>query len=122
MTAGNVFLADCPARLAVEIIADKWAVVILYGLADQPRRHGELARLIGGISNKVLTHTLRRLESSGLVARQAYAEAPPESNTSSQNSAVPLSTRSGCWLNGPRPTVTPSLTPKTVRDRIELVR
>ena len=50
MTAGNVFLADCPARLAVEIIADKWAVVVLYGLAGQPRRHGELASLIGGRS------------------------------------------------------------------------
>jgi DNA-binding HxlR family transcriptional regulator len=47
VTAGNVFLAACPARLAVEIIADKWAVVVLYGLADKPRRHGELARLIG---------------------------------------------------------------------------
>ena len=78
MTAGNVFLADCPARVAVEIIADKWAVVVLYGLADKPRRHGELARLIGGISNKVLTHTLRRLQNSGLVTRRAYAEAPPK--------------------------------------------
>ena len=77
MTAGNVFLADCPARLAVEIIADKWAVVVLYGLADKPRRHGELARMIGGISGRVLTHTLRRLEGSGLVARHAHAEAPP---------------------------------------------
>jgi DNA-binding HxlR family transcriptional regulator len=77
VSSGNVFLADCPARLAVEIIADKWAVVVLYGLADKPRRHGELAAMIGGISKKVLTHTLRRLESSGLVARQAYAEAPP---------------------------------------------
>ena len=53
------------------------AVVVLYGLADKPRRHGDLARLIGGISSKVLTHTLRRLESSGLVARHVYAEAPP---------------------------------------------
>jgi len=78
VTAGNVFLADCPARVAVEIIADKWAVVVLYGLADKPRRHGELARLIGGISNKVLTHTLRRLQNSGLVTRRAYAEAPPK--------------------------------------------
>ena len=77
MTAGNVFLADCPARLAVEIIADKWAVVVLYGLAAGPRRHGELAELIGGISKKVLTQTLRRLQGSGLVDRQVYAEAPP---------------------------------------------
>jgi DNA-binding HxlR family transcriptional regulator len=65
MTASNVFLADCPARLAVEIIADKWAVVVLYGLADGPRRHGELVELIGGISKKVLTQTLRRLEVLG---------------------------------------------------------
>ncbi len=77
MTIGNVFLADCPARLAVEIIADKWAVVVLYGLADGPRRHGELVELIGGISKKVLTHTLRRLETYGLVERTVYAEAPP---------------------------------------------
>jgi DNA-binding HxlR family transcriptional regulator len=77
VTTGNVFLADCPARLAVEIIADKWAVVVLYGLADKPRRYGELAEMIGGVSHKVLTHTLRTLASSGLVARHAYAEAPP---------------------------------------------
>ena len=77
MSAGNVFLADCPARLAVEIIADKWAVVVLYGLADGPKRHGGLVGLIGGISKKVLTHTLRRLQTYGLVARHAHAEAPP---------------------------------------------
>jgi DNA-binding HxlR family transcriptional regulator len=77
VSASNVFLADCPARLAVEIIADKWAVVVLYGLAGGPRRHGELVELIGGISKKVLTQTLRRLEGSGLVARQVYAQAPP---------------------------------------------
>ncbi|MBO2450646.1 helix-turn-helix transcriptional regulator [Actinomadura barringtoniae] len=74
---GNVFLADCPARLAVEIIADKWAVVVIYGLSDGPLRHGDLVTLIGGISKKVLTQTLRRLQQYGLVSRQAYAEAPP---------------------------------------------
>ncbi|MEU9889353.1 helix-turn-helix domain-containing protein [Sphaerisporangium sp. NPDC051011] len=42
-----------------------------------PVRHGELVELIGGISRKVLTQTLRRLESHGLVRRYAYAEAPP---------------------------------------------
>jgi DNA-binding HxlR family transcriptional regulator len=72
--AGTVFLADCPTRLAVEIISDKWAVLVLYGLSQQPRRHGELVGLIGGISRKVLTQTLRRLQQYGLVER--HAEAP----------------------------------------------
>jgi DNA-binding HxlR family transcriptional regulator len=71
--AGPVFLADCPTRLAVEIISDKWAVLVLYGLSQQPRRHGELVDLIGGISRKVLTQTLRRLQQYGLVERQAEA-------------------------------------------------
>ncbi|KOG89596.1 winged helix-turn-helix transcriptional regulator [Streptomyces varsoviensis] len=68
---GSDFLADCPARLAVEIIADKWAVVVLYALRREPRRHGELIDLIGGVSRKVLTHTLRRLQGFGLVERHA---------------------------------------------------
>jgi DNA-binding HxlR family transcriptional regulator len=72
--AGPAFLADCPTRLAVEIISDKWAVLVLFGLSLQPRRHGELAGLIGGISRKVLTQTLRRLQQYGLVER--HAEAP----------------------------------------------
>ncbi|GAA0406098.1 helix-turn-helix domain-containing protein [Micromonospora gifhornensis] len=74
---GQVFLADCPTRLAVEIIAEKWAVIVLFALSLQPRRPGELAHLIGGISHKVLTQTLRRLQAYGLVERRAYAEAPP---------------------------------------------
>jgi DNA-binding HxlR family transcriptional regulator len=74
---GHVFLADCPTRLAVEIIAEKWTVVVLFALSLQPRRPGALAGLIGGISPKVLTQTLRRLQGYGLVERHAYAEAPP---------------------------------------------
>ena len=68
-----VFLADCPTRLAIEIIADKWAVLVLFGLSLEPRRHGELAELIGGVSRKVLTQTLRRLQQYGLVDRHAAA-------------------------------------------------
>ncbi|MFJ8546082.1 winged helix-turn-helix transcriptional regulator [Streptomyces sp. NPDC093586] len=74
---GTVFLADCPARLAMEIIASKWAVVTLFALTDGPMRHGELVELNGGISRKVLTQTLRRLQGNGLVERRVYAEAPP---------------------------------------------
>lgn len=77
LSRGNVFLADCPARLAVDIIADKWSVVVLYGLSAGPRRHGELLDLIGGVSKKMLTQTLRRLTDHGLIERHAYAEVPP---------------------------------------------
>src|ERR1700744_1052639 len=70
---GSAVLADCPTRLAVEVISSKWAVLVLFGLSHQPRRHGELVDLIGGISRKVLTQTLRRLQQYGLVERHADA-------------------------------------------------
>lgn len=71
--ATGAVLADCPTRLAVEIISDKWAVLVLFGLSQQPRRHKELVDLVGGISRKVLTQTLRRLQHYGLVQRHARA-------------------------------------------------
>ncbi|MCU1480192.1 MAG: transcriptional regulator, HxlR family [Subtercola sp.] len=64
-----VFLSDCPARLVMEILSDKWAPLVIYGLSRQPRRHGELVDLVGGVSRKVLTDTLRRLQGYGLVER-----------------------------------------------------
>lgn len=73
-TAGYVFLADCPTRLAVEIISGKWSVLVLHALSKEPRRHGELVSLIGGVSRKVLTQTLRRLRDYGLVER--HSETP----------------------------------------------
>ncbi len=72
-----MFLADCPARLPIELLSDKWAALVLYGLSQGPVRHGDLTELIGGISRKMLTQTLRRLEAHGLVGRIPYAEAPP---------------------------------------------
>jgi DNA-binding HxlR family transcriptional regulator len=74
---GDVFLADCPARLAVDIVANKWSVVVISALSKGPRRHGDLKALIGGISSKMLTQTLRRLQRHGLISRHTYPEAPP---------------------------------------------
>ncbi len=71
------FLADCQARLAFDLIANTWNAVVLWALRDGPCRHGELRRRIGGISTKVLTETLRRLEYNGLIARPARGGAPP---------------------------------------------
>ena len=73
---GDVFVADCPARLALDVIGDRWSVVTLYALSRGPRRHGELRELIGGISLKVLTDTLRKLERFGLVSRRQFPGVP----------------------------------------------
>ncbi|MEV4804526.1 helix-turn-helix domain-containing protein [Nonomuraea sp. NPDC049421] len=72
-----MFLADCQARLAFDLLGNTWNAVVLWALRHGPRRPGELRDTIGGISTKVLTETLRRLEYNGLVTRHAYAEAPP---------------------------------------------
>jgi len=73
----DVFLADCPARTTLALVTDTWAVVVVAALGERPRRHGELLERIGGISKKMLTQTLRRLEARGLVERRRLAGAPP---------------------------------------------
>ena len=71
------FIADCPSRLAFDLLANTWNAVVVYALRHGPRRPVELRRAIGGIRPKVLTETLRRLERDALVTRRVYAEAPP---------------------------------------------
>jgi DNA-binding HxlR family transcriptional regulator len=73
----DVFLADCPARTTLDLVAGTWSVVVVFALREGPLRHAELLDRIGGISKKVLTQTLRRLEGSGLVRRRAIRSAPP---------------------------------------------
>jgi DNA-binding HxlR family transcriptional regulator len=74
---GDVFNAGCPSRAVLEILAEKWALLLVYKLAKGPARTAELKRKIGGISDKMLIQTLRRLERNGFVARHAYPEVPP---------------------------------------------
>ncbi|MFF9499941.1 winged helix-turn-helix transcriptional regulator [Streptomyces sp. NPDC014656] len=71
------FLADCRARLAFDILSQTWNAVVLWALRDGPRRPVELRARIGGISSKVLTETLRRLQFNGLVERHREPGAPP---------------------------------------------
>ncbi|WP_405498889.1 winged helix-turn-helix transcriptional regulator [Nocardia sp. NBC_00511] len=77
MSENDVFLADCPARTTLALVADTWSVVIIFGLGDGPQRYSELHDRIGGVSKKMLTQTLRRLEASGLIERRVLATAPP---------------------------------------------
>ncbi|ANN20617.1 HxlR family transcriptional regulator [Amycolatopsis orientalis] len=66
----DVFLADCRARLAFDLMANTWNPVVLWALRDGALRPAELRRRLGGISTKVLTETVRRLEFNGLVSRR----------------------------------------------------
>src|SRR5688572_24011423 len=70
--APDVFNAKCDSRQVLELIADRWSMLVIYALNHQVRRHADLKRTIGGISQKMLTQTLRSLERDGLVSRSVY--------------------------------------------------
>jgi DNA-binding HxlR family transcriptional regulator len=67
----------CTSRRFIELIGNKWILLILMALRTGPRRNGELKREIEGISQKVLTQALRRLEANGLVQRKDLDTSPP---------------------------------------------
>jgi DNA-binding HxlR family transcriptional regulator len=73
----DIFLADCPARTTLSLVADTWSVVVVHALGQGPRRHSDLQERIGGISKKMLTQTLRKLERNGLVEQRRLRSAPP---------------------------------------------
>ena len=73
----ELFTLNCPTQQILDIIADKWSVIVLYCLAYRPRRYNEIHRRIEGISQKVLTQTLRKLERHGMVERNVLSEMPP---------------------------------------------
>jgi DNA-binding HxlR family transcriptional regulator len=73
----DLFAESCPSRHLLALIADKWSLLIMFALKDKPCRNNELLRQIEGISQKMLTQTLRSLEEYGLVKRQAFQVVPP---------------------------------------------
>src|SRR5271155_1699733 len=68
---------DCGSRKALDRIADKWTALIICVLAEGTKRHNQLRRQIAGVSQKMLTQTLRSLENDGIVARKVYPVVPP---------------------------------------------
>lgn len=72
----DVYCDACPTRLVLDRLADKWVVLILGRLALRPMRFNQLRRDIQGVSQKVLSQTLKRLERDGLVQRRAFATVP----------------------------------------------
>ncbi len=76
MKRGNAYDANCPTRIVLDQLADKWTVLVLGALDSGPVRFNALKRRLEGISQKVLAQTLKELERNGLVQRRAYATVP----------------------------------------------
>lgn len=70
-------LPDCPVATTVQLIGNKWKLLIIRNLRMRPWRFNELHRDLEGISQKVLTDSLRSMESDGLITRTVYPEVPP---------------------------------------------
>ncbi|MEV4083315.1 helix-turn-helix domain-containing protein [Nonomuraea fuscirosea] len=77
MDTGDVFDPNCPTRVVLDRIGDKWSALVLLCLAGGPMRFTRLRERIGGVTPKVLTQTVRAMEQDGLVTREVFAEVPP---------------------------------------------
>ncbi len=71
-------LPECPVAVTVQLIGSKWKLLILRNLRERPWRFNELKRSLEGISQKVLTDSLRSMEADGIITRTVYAEIPPK--------------------------------------------
>ncbi|MFB7665398.1 winged helix-turn-helix transcriptional regulator [Kitasatospora sp. NPDC056138] len=72
----DVYAAQCPCRPLLDLLANKWSALAIGALETGPRRFGELQRHLEGVSPKVLTQTLRRLEDAGFLSRTVYPAVP----------------------------------------------
>ena len=77
-SGASVLKPQCPSRIVLDRIADKWTALIIHVLANGTQRYGALLREVGGISQKMLTQTLRSLEQDGLVLRKVHPVVPPK--------------------------------------------
>jgi DNA-binding HxlR family transcriptional regulator len=69
---------QCPVDAPLSVLGGKWKLVVAFYLLQQPRRNGELRRLIPSITQKMLTQQLRELEADGIVVRTVYQQVPPK--------------------------------------------
>lgn len=70
-------LPECPVATTVQLVGSKWKLLIMRNLFQRPWRFNELKKSLDGISQKVLTDSLRSMENDGLITRTVYPEVPP---------------------------------------------
>lgn len=71
-------LPDCPVEITLQLIGDKWKVLIIRDLLTGTKRFSELMKSVTGITQKVLTSNLRAMEEAGLLTRKVYPQVPPK--------------------------------------------
>jgi DNA-binding HxlR family transcriptional regulator len=90
----DVYAAQCPCRAMLDLLANKWSALAIGALEEGPQRFGELQRRLQGVSPKVLTQTLRRLQDFDLLTRTVYPAVPLHVEYAltplGQSAAVPL--------------------------------
>jgi DNA-binding HxlR family transcriptional regulator len=74
---GNVLAADCPSRAVLSHLTNRWGTLVMVALATGPHRFAALRRKIGGVSERMLSQTLKDLEADGFVLRTAHPVVPP---------------------------------------------
>lgn len=72
----DAYLAACPSRQLLDSISDKWVALILSALGEGPQRYSDLSRRLAGVSQKMLTQTLRKLERDGMISREVTPSVP----------------------------------------------
>lgn len=77
MRRGDLMATACPSRDVLKHVTSRWGVLVLIALGNDTRRFGELRRMVGGVSERMLAQTLQWLESDGLVDRVAFRVVPP---------------------------------------------
>lgn len=74
----NRDLPDCPVKTTIDLIGNKWKLLIIREILNEPKRYNELYRLLDGISYKVLTDNLKQMEQDKIIIRKDYNENPPK--------------------------------------------
>lgn len=74
---GNVLAAECPSRAILSHLTNRWGTLVMVALATGPHRFAELRRAVGGVSERMLSQTLKDLEADGFVLRTAHQVVPP---------------------------------------------
>ena len=98
----NKFSTNCPIEITVQLIGNKWKVLIIRDLLTGTKRFNELMRSVTGITQKVLTSNLRSMEEAGLLIRTVYPQVPPKveySLTEMGKSLQPILDSMASWGN-----------------------